>query len=148
MKKLKNSWYFVNMCHTEIFWNYYTPQKFGSPVFQVSMETEYWNWPLRKKSKNGCQLVNMCHMEKIQITDLPKFASPVYPTSHLCVVLHFLIFSACGTGYYSAYPDATSCECEICPAGTYNDRETATDCFQCPSGTTTVRAGATEQSQC
>ena len=56
--------------------------------------------------------------------------------------------SACGTGYYSLYPDATSCECKICPAGTYNDREAATDCFQCPLGTTTVRAGATEQSQC
>ena len=50
---------------------------------------------IMKKIKNGHHFININHMEKFQITNPrspTKFRSPVYPTSHPCVVLHFLIF--------------------------------------------------------
>ena len=74
---------------------------------------------IMEKLKNGCHFINIDHTEIFQITDPPKvwvsgfpsvnrngisawlhlkhlcldiYASVVYPTSHLCVVLHFLIF--------------------------------------------------------
>ena len=34
------------------------------------------------------------------------------------------LFGGCGTGYYTTYPDPTSCQCEPCPVGTYNNTET------------------------
>ena len=47
---------------------------------------------IMKKLRKGCHSINMYHMETFQMTDLPNFGSLVNPTSHLCVVLHFLIF--------------------------------------------------------
>ena len=51
MKKLKNGHHFININHTEKFSNYQQPQKFGSPVFWVLMETEYQCQPLWKIEK-------------------------------------------------------------------------------------------------
>ena len=45
MKKLKNGCHFINIDCTEKF-QITDPPKFGSPVFQVSMEMEYHCWPL------------------------------------------------------------------------------------------------------
>ena len=45
MKNLKNGYHFVNIDHMEKF-KMNDPQKFGYPVFQVSMETEYQHQPL------------------------------------------------------------------------------------------------------
>ena len=46
MNKLKNGCHFFNIDHTEKFPITDPPPKFGSPVFQVSTETEYQFWPL------------------------------------------------------------------------------------------------------
>ena len=54
----------------------------------------------------------------------------------------------CGTGYFSVYTDPTSCECEICPFGKYNDKQNAQSCTPCPSGYTTSEEGSTSSSQC
>ena len=60
---------------------------------------------IMKKLKNGCHIININHTEKFQITDPPpKFGSPIYPISQLCVVLHFLIFVQlviCTLAYFS-----------------------------------------------
>ena len=45
-----------------------------------------------KKLKFGHHYININGMENCQITDPPpKFGFPIYPTSHLFIVLHFLI---------------------------------------------------------
>ena len=54
----------------------------------------------------------------------------------------------CGTGYFSVFTDPTSCECEICPFGKYNDKQNAQSCTACPSGYTTSEVGSTSSSQC
>ena len=49
---------------------------------------------IMKKLKNTCHFINM-HLINFKLLNSPpppKFESMVYPTSHLCVVLHFLIF--------------------------------------------------------
>ena len=51
---------------------------------------------IMKKLKNGCHFVNMQRTEFFLNHWPPppsKFGSLVYPTSYLCVVLHFLIFT-------------------------------------------------------
>ena len=53
------------------------------------------------------------------------------------------LFSGCGSGYYSFYPNATGCECKICPYNSYNSEECADACASCPTGWTTLQAGAT-----
>ena len=45
MKKLKNGCHFVNIDHMQKF-QITNPSTIGSPVYQVSMETEYQYWPL------------------------------------------------------------------------------------------------------
>ena len=57
---------------------------------------------IMENGKNGRRSPKMCPRAKLLITDPPKVWSPnesvpeqrfsCYPTSHLCVVLHFLIF--------------------------------------------------------
>ena len=57
----------------------------------------------------------------------------------------------CGTGYYgyySVYPDATGCECQICPIGTYNSEESAQSCTSCPPGLTTMESGTDRSWKC
>ena len=77
--------------------------KFGSPVFRVLMETQNWCWPLQKMGKMAV-VPQKCVLEQnLQLPNPLKFGSPhesvleqrfsFYPTSHLCVVLHFLIFA-------------------------------------------------------
>ena len=46
MKKLKNGCHFINIDCMEKFQITDPPPKFGSPVFRVSMETEFQCWPL------------------------------------------------------------------------------------------------------
>ena len=50
VKKLKNGCHFININHMENF-QITDLLKFGSPVFRVSMETEYQCWPLWKNWK-------------------------------------------------------------------------------------------------
>ena len=57
-------------------------------------------------------------------------------------------FLGCGTGYYSVYPNSSSCECEPCPIGTYNDREFTDSCTACPEGVITLEEGSTRFNQC
>ena len=54
----------------------WTYRKFMCPVFPVSME--YQCHIIMKKLKNGCHFFNIDHMEKFQITNPPKFGSPVF----------------------------------------------------------------------
>ena len=56
--------------------------------------------------------------------------------------------SGCGTGYFSTYPDPSSCECEPCPIGTYNEREHADSCIPCQEGFTTSQEGSTTGTEC
>ena len=51
----------------------------------------------------------------------------------------------CGIGYFE---DQDSCECEICPIGTYNDQDDVETCTSCPTGWTTLQSGSTLDSQC
>ena len=66
-------------------------------------------------------------------------------------MLYFLLLKllggilGCGTGYYE---DQDSCDCEICPIGTYNNQEAAELCIQCPSGQTTLQEGSNTSSNC
>ena len=46
------------------------------------------------------------------------------------------------------FPDANSCECEICPIGTYNDIEQSDTCPQCQPGYTTMSPGREGSSFC
>ena len=50
MKKLKNGHHSVNMHHMKKC-QIPTLAKFGSLVFQVSLEIKYWHWPLWKNQK-------------------------------------------------------------------------------------------------
>ena len=96
------------------------PPKFGSPFFPSVNRNGISASAIMEKLKNGCHFINIDHTEIFQITDPPPkvwvsgfpsvnrngisawlhlkhlcldiYASLVYPTSHLCVVLHFLIF--------------------------------------------------------
>ena len=54
----------------------------------------------------------------------------------------------CGAGYYSVYPNATGCECKICPIGTHNNRDSAASCTSCPPGWTTLQTGTTGSWYC
>ena len=49
-----------------------TPLKFGSPVFQVSMEMENWCRPLQKMEKNGHSSPKTRPRAKLPITDAPE----------------------------------------------------------------------------
>ena len=75
------------------------PLKFESPVFHVLTEMQNWCRPLQKMGKMTVA-PQKCKTSNYQPP--LKFGSPhesfleqrfsFYPTSHLCVVLHFLIF--------------------------------------------------------
>ena len=56
--------------------------------------------------------------------------------------------SGCGTGYYSTYPNPSSCECEPCPIGTYNEMNDAESCTPCQEGFTTSQEGSTARREC
>ena len=68
MKKLKND-YFVDIDHTE--------------KFQITDPPKVW--------VSGFPIVNRNGISVSAIMKKLKNGSPVYPTSHLCVVLHLLI---------------------------------------------------------
>ena len=91
MKTLKNYFHFVNMHHMEIF-QIADPRKGLVSGFLSVNRNGISALAIMNKLKNGCHFVNMHCMEKFQIADPPKFGSLVYPMSHLCVVLYFLIF--------------------------------------------------------
>ena len=71
-------------------------------------------------------------------------------TEKMCKVKHTIISTilGCGAGYYSVYPNATGCECNICPIGTYNNRDSTASCTSCPSGWTTLQTGTTVYFHC
>ena len=58
------------------------------------------------------------------------------------------LYSGCGTGYHSVYPDPLSCECVPCPTGSYNDKNFTDSCTECPEGLTTSQEGSINISQC
>ena len=114
MKKLKNGYHFVNIDHTEKF-QITDPPKVWVSGFPSVDGNGISLLAIMKKLKNGCHFINIDRTEKFQITDPPKvwvsgFLSvdrngislsaikhscvDIYAwfTSHLCVVLHFLIF--------------------------------------------------------
>ena len=97
MKKLKNGSHFVNINRTEKF-QITDPPKVWVSSFPGVDRNGISASAVMKKLKNGSHFVNIDHTEKFQITDPPKVwvsgfpgVDGVYPTSHLCVVLHFLI---------------------------------------------------------
>ena len=51
------------------------------PPPQLSTETEYWCWPLWKNGKMATILQKIILQQKFQITDLPKFGSPLFQVS-------------------------------------------------------------------
>ena len=57
----------------------------------------------------------------------------------------FFKMSGCGTGYFE---DQDTCECDLCPIGTYSDHEAVESCKDCPMGWTTLQAGSTREAQC
>ena len=104
MKNLKNGCHFVNIDHREKF-QITDPPKFGSLVFQVSTEMEYhWktgdaNFLFSEFSISSFFPIthprfhfNIYAWLQLKHLCMDIYASLVYPTSHLCVVLHFLIF--------------------------------------------------------
>ena len=54
--------------------------KDGICGFYATLHTEYCYsfFHYQKIEKNGCHFINIDHMEKFQITDFPKFGSPVF----------------------------------------------------------------------
>ena len=56
---------------------------------------------------------------------------------------NILYFLGCGAGYFSTYPDPSSCECEIYPVDTYTDNDYADTCTPCPEGQFTAGEGST-----
>ena len=53
--------------------------------------------------------------------------------------------SGCGSGYFE---DQDSCECDICPIGTYSEHNATESCTSCPQSWTTLQPGSTDESQC
>ena len=109
MRKLKNGCHFVNIDHTEKFQITNPPKVWVSGfLFCMLMEMEY-HW----KTGDANFLFSEFSIGSFFPITLPRFhfniyarlhlkhlcvdicASLVYPTSHLCVVLHFLIFERC-----------------------------------------------------
>ena len=87
MKKLKNGSHFVNINHMEKIQITNPPKVWVSSFLGVNRNGISVS-AIMKKLKNGSHFVNINRMEK-QL----KHLCVVYPTSHLYVVLHFLIFS-------------------------------------------------------
>ena len=58
------------------------------------------------------------------------------------------LISGCGAGYFHTYPHSSSCECEPCPIGTYNERDHSQSCTECPEGFTTMQEGSASSSEC
>ena len=100
MKKLKNGPHFVNIDHMENFQITDPPPKFGFPVFQVSMETEYHQKMqifFFTEFSIGSFFPTIhprLHFNINAWLHLKHLCVDIYAwfTSHLCVVLHFLIF--------------------------------------------------------
>ena len=105
MKKLINGCHFININHTEKFQITDPSTKFGSLVFRVSTDMEY-HWKIGDANflfsefsiglffpvthpRFHFNIYAWLHLEHLCV-DI--YASLVYLTSHLCVVLHFLIF--------------------------------------------------------
>ena len=83
MKKLKNGCHFLNINRTEKFPITNPPWSLGLWFFRVSMEMEYQHRPLWK---NWRKIYVWLHLKHLCVDIYAWF------TSHLCVVLHFLIF--------------------------------------------------------
>ena len=65
---------------TSIIWKNFkllTPLKFGSPVFQVSIETQYQHWPLWKNWKMAAISLILIIQKYFKWPIPPKFGSPV-----------------------------------------------------------------------
>ena len=75
-KILKNGCHFVNM----LIWKNF--KLLSPPKVCLWFSECQWKWN-----------ISIGHCDKCKITNPPKFDSLVYPMSHLCVVLHLLIFS-------------------------------------------------------
>ena len=58
---------------------------------------------------------------------------------------NFFKVPGCGTGYFE---DQDSCECDLCPVGTYNNQESVESCTSCPVGWTTLQSGSTGGLEC
>ena len=96
MKKSKNGCHFINMLIQKNFKLLTPTQKKFSYGF-LSVHGNGINGisvlAIMKKSKNGCHFINIYIVRKnFKLWTRPKFRSLVYPTNHLCVALHFLIF--------------------------------------------------------
>ena len=47
-----------------------------------------------------------------------------------------------------SFLDDTTCECKLCPLGTYSDTEDADSCISCPQGQTTFQEGSDRSTLC
>ena len=56
-----------------------------------------------------------------------------------------ILISVCPKG---SFLDDTSCECKLCPLGTYSDTEDAKSCTFCPLGETTFQEGSDRGTLC
>ena len=63
--------------------------------------------------------------------------------AHVC--LSILFISVCAKGYFL---DDKTCDCKLCPIGTYSDTEDADVCTSCPPGKTTFQKGSDRISLC
>ena len=52
------------------------------------------------------------------------------------------MFSECGAGNFTVFPDPNSRECEPCPIGTHNDKNSSYSCTPCIDGWSTLEPGA------
>ena len=78
MKKLKNGCHYINIDCMEKFQITNPPLKFGSLVFQVSMEMEYQHQTLWKNWKMAAISLILIIRKNFKLPIHPKFGSPVF----------------------------------------------------------------------